>query len=123
MSKLETCVSLNPAGNLLKSTFLKNRHRNTGDRFHSAFHDFTFQAIQLFMIPIGQFDKWNSLGNSDHTWQRKGAKTMKTKFRGWCIRSHMAPTLSAGIRQGMFDGINTPAFLIQHQIIQNTHDR
>ena len=75
------------------------------------------------MIPIGEFDEGDPLGDFDDVWQGVGAEATKTERGGWGVAADMAAALAAGVGEGVLDGIHSPALVVEERVVEDAADR
>ena len=83
----------------LEAAFLEDRHRYPRDSFDTATDDFAFESIQPRVIPIGQFDERDSLGDLDDVRQSVWAEADEAARASRGCRADVASALAAGVRQ------------------------
>ncbi len=104
---------------MLEPTFFEYRHRQAGYGFDAAADDQALERIQFLVIPAGEFDERNALGDFDDVRHRIGTESLESEHSGRSVGAHVTATLAATVGQGVLDLVDPPAFLVQHRVVEH----
>lgn len=90
----------------LEAAFGEGGERETCDFPDATADDVSFESVQAFVVPVGQFDEGNSFCDFDDIGECIGTETAEPELPYRCVAPDVSATLSTGIVQGMFDGIH-----------------
>src|SRR5437899_2763180 len=76
-------------GAALEPALLEDGHRQACDGKNAAVHDLSFQGIQLLVLPVGELDKRNALGDFNDVEKRVGAESLEVEQAGGRRRTDM----------------------------------
>ena len=75
------------------------------------------------MVPVGELDEGDPLGNLDDVGERVGAEAAEAERGGGGVAANMAATLAAGVGQRVLDGIHPPALVVEERVVENAANR
>src|SRR6478672_1008418 len=107
-------------GTVLKPALLVYRHFDTEHRLDAAPHHFALECIKTLVRSLSELGERNRLGDCNHRRPRVRAEIGEAEFAGARVPAHAAATVATGVSERVLDGFNSPPFLIEHPIADDT---
>src|SRR6202140_677364 len=110
-------------GSVLEPALGKYGHLESEHRANAARDDLALQGVQPLVRAFGQLGKRNRLGNRDDGRTSVGTEPVESVFARTGVASHTAAAVAARVGERVFDGIDAPAFLVEHAVVDDAPDR
>src|SRR4051812_10653471 len=109
-------------GPVLEPSLREDRHLQPEYRPHATGNDLTLEGVESFMRAFSESGEWDRFGDRDDGRAQVRTETLESECARAGVATHAGPAVSAGVREGVLDGIHAPALLVQHAIVHHAPD-
>src|SRR4051794_375972 len=111
--------SLLSHSSMLESPLGKDRQLQAGHLSDSAAQHLAFETVESFVGALGELSERDGLGHGDDPRPTVGAEQREAVPPGGGVAPDASPAQAAAVGQGVLDGLHSPAFLIEHPVVDD----
>src|SRR4029450_2246991 len=108
---------------MLEPALWEHGHVEARDRLDAPAYDLALQRIQRRHVVIRERGERNAFGDLHDVGSRVRAEAVEPVLRGRRVRPYVAAAQAPAVGERVLDAADAPAFLIEHQVVDDAADR